>query len=40
VVHVGGVSYDNDRRVLEALCAVVPTELGASLVIKATAKLA
>ena len=39
-VHVGGVDYDNDRRVLEALCAAVPTELGASLANKATAKLA
>ena len=40
VVHVGGVSYDDDRRALEALCAVVPTELGASLANKATTKLA
>jgi hypothetical protein len=40
VVHVGGVSYDDDCRALEALCAAVPTELGASLANKATAKLA
>ena len=40
VVHVGGVDYDDDHRVLEALCATVPTELGASLANKATAKLA
>ena len=39
-VHVGGVGYDDDRRALEALCAAVPTELGASLANKATAKLA
>jgi hypothetical protein len=39
-VHVSGVDYDDDRRALEALCAVVPTELGASLVNKAMAKLA
>jgi hypothetical protein len=39
-VHVGGVSYDDDRWALEALCAVVPTELGASLANKATVKLA
>ena len=39
-VHVGGVSYDDDRRMLEALCAAVPTELGASLANNATAKLA
>jgi len=35
VVHVSGISY-NDA--LEVLCAAVPTELGASLVIKATTK--
>jgi hypothetical protein len=40
VVHIGGVSYDDDCRALEALCAAVPTELGASLANKATAKLA
>ena len=39
-VHVGGGDYDDDRRALEALCAAVPTELGASLANKATAKLA
>ena len=39
-VHGGGVSYDDDRRALEALCAAVPTELGASLTNKATTKLA
>ncbi|XP_066341777.1 putative disease resistance protein RGA1 [Miscanthus floridulus] len=39
-VHVGGVDYDDDRRALEALCAAVPTELGASLANKVTAKLA
>ena len=39
-VHVGGISYDDDRRALEALCATVPTELGASLANKAMAKLA
>jgi hypothetical protein len=39
-VHVGGVNYDDDRRALEALCAAVPTEFGASLANKATAKLA
>ena len=38
-VHVGGVSYDDDRRALEALCATILTELGASLANKATAKL-
>ena len=38
-VHVGGVDYDDDRRALEALCAAVPTKLGASLSNKATAKL-
>ena len=38
-VRVGGVGYDNDRQALEAMCATVPTELGASLAIKATAKL-
>ena len=40
VVHVGGVSYDDDSRALEALCAAVPIELGASLANKTTAKLA
>jgi hypothetical protein len=39
-VHVSGVNYDDDHRVLEALCAAVPIELGASLANKATAKLA
>ena len=39
-VHTGGVDYDDDRRALEALCAVLPTELGASLANKAMAKLA
>ena len=39
-VHVGGVSYDDDRRALEALCAAVPTELGTSLANKATTNLA
>ena len=36
-VHVG---YDDDRRALEALCATVPTEIGASLANKDTTKLA
>jgi len=40
VVHVSGVSYDDDRRALEALSAAVPTEIGASLINKATTKLA
>jgi hypothetical protein len=40
VVHVGGVSYNDDRRALEALCTAVPTKLGASLANKATMKLA
>ena len=40
MVHVGDVSYDDDRRALEALCATVPIELGASIANKATAKLA
>ena len=40
MVHVGDVSYDDDRRMLETLCAAVPTELGASLANKAMAKLA
>ena len=40
MVHVSGVSYDDDRQALEALCAVVPTKLGASLANKATTKLA
>jgi hypothetical protein len=40
VVHVGDVSYNDDRRALEALCTAVPTKLGASLANKATAKLA
>ncbi|XP_066392142.1 uncharacterized protein [Miscanthus floridulus] len=39
-VHVGGVNYDDDRRALEALCTAIPTELGASIANKATAKLA
>ena len=39
-VHIGGISYDDDSLVLEAQCAAVPTELGASLASKATAKLA
>ena len=39
-VHVGSVHYENDCRALEALCAAVPTELGASIANKATAKLA
>jgi len=38
-VHIGGVDYDDDRRALEALCATVPTELGASLANKPTTKL-
>jgi len=39
-VHVGGVGYDDDHRALEALCAAVSTELGASFAYKATVKLA
>jgi hypothetical protein len=30
-VHIGGIDYDGDRQALEALCAAVSTELGASL---------
>jgi hypothetical protein len=40
VAHVGSVSYDDDHRAMEALCAAVPTELGTSLANKATMKLA
>ena len=40
VVHAGGIDYNDDCRALEALCAAVPTELGASLTNKATTKLA
>ena len=29
-VHIGGISYDDDRRALEVLCTAIPTELGAS----------
>jgi hypothetical protein len=39
-VHVGGIDYDDDRRAMEALCAAVPTELGASIANEVTAKLA
>jgi len=39
-VHVGDVSYSDDRRALEALCASVPTKVAASIANKATAKLA
>jgi hypothetical protein len=39
-VHVGGISYNDDRRALEALCTAIPTKLGASLTNKATTKLA
>ena len=39
-VHVGGVDYDDDCRVLEALCASIPTKLGASIANKAMTKLA
>jgi hypothetical protein len=39
-VHIDGVDYNDIRRALEALCAAVPTELGASLANKAMAKLA
>ena len=35
-----GVDYEQDRRALEALCAAVPPEIGASIANKATAKLA
>jgi hypothetical protein len=37
-VHVGGVDYNDDRRVLEALCTTIPAELDASLANKATAR--
>jgi hypothetical protein len=30
-VSVDGVCYDDDRRVMEALCASTPAEMGASL---------
>jgi len=40
VVHVGGVSYDDNRRALETLCTAIPTKLDASHANKATTKLA
>ena len=39
-VHISGGDCDDDRRALEALCATVPTKLGASITNKAMAKLA
>jgi len=39
-VDVGGVSYNDNRRALEALCAAVSTELAASLANKRTTKQA
>ena len=38
-VHVSSIDYDDDHQALEVLCSTVPTELGASLTNKATAKL-
>jgi len=35
-----GVDYEQDRRALEALCAAVPPEIGATIANKPTAKLA
>ena len=37
-VRYGNVDYDEDRRALEALCAAVPPEVGASIANKPTAK--
>ena len=39
-VHLGGVTYEEDRRALEALCAAVPLDIAASIANKRTAKLA
>jgi hypothetical protein len=39
-VHAGGVSYSDNRRALEALCAVVPLDVEATIVDKPTAKMA
>ena len=39
-VRVGGVSYNEDRRALEAMCAFVPTNVTASIANKTTVKLA
>jgi hypothetical protein len=38
-VHVGGVSYSDDRRALEALCAAVPLDVAATIADKPTAKM-
>ena len=35
-----GIAYEQDRRALEALCAAVPLEIGATIANKPTAKLA
>jgi hypothetical protein len=40
VVHVGGVSYGDNRRALEALCAAVPLNVAATIADKPTAKMA
>jgi hypothetical protein len=40
VVDISGVSYSDDRQALEALCAVVPMELAASLANKRMTKIA
>jgi hypothetical protein len=37
-VEFGDVEFHDDRRALEALCATVPPEIGASLANKATTK--
>ena len=37
-VRYGNVDYDEDRRALEALCAAVPPEVGASIANNPTAK--
>jgi hypothetical protein len=39
-VHVGGVSYSDDRWALEALCTTVPLDVTATIANKPTAKMA
>jgi hypothetical protein len=39
-VRVSGVSHNDDRRALEALCAAVPFDVAATIADKATAKMA
>ena len=39
-IEYDGVDYEQDRRALEALCAAVPPEIGATIANKPTAKLA